>query len=686
MRRLKRPRLARRRATDGDPRRDDRPLAVRATRGLPSFLLTVGLIAGPVEAFFNATYGASARGALYLLAVLATGVLVARIAIPRSEKPPLVEARRAFADARTRVRRILRGFAEPLVAAAFATSLLIALQRGFRLDLSWWALGPLELLFAFVGYLLAIASRHTYRGQVFDRLNDLTMRIEGPAKDPLEAMIVAQLDQIAADIEGVLSDEGLDMDPARVSTLTEFCFAGATHTYEGADGNLPSTFFDRYPTYLRLHERLLTSLGSSAPRLLPGTQDRGRRFLLVGAEDLRSDKINHPDDYFRFVEWHHEKGVPLFGVTPADAQAAKEAAIATLIEAAASTDPRKTKPERQLAQLETTLQTLPLDVALWHQQYALLFEPRNTADAINVKMRLHDSDVFRFCVSYLEELRSDDRCYDVSEEVPLFPKRLADAWEAYVDEEHRLNGAPGGGSRGLAAFLEDVLQGHRSGRILDAAAGIGSDSLWLIRQKIDVTANEIEAYFAVALREKFAAVGIEEPQLVRVDWRTLTDIYRGEWFEVVLVLGNSLCLVRNTDDRMRCLREFRDILKPGGILVVDERNWNYILRDRDDILSDPIQKFRYPRVIYTGTEVRSYPVAISKDAVVLEFFEAPHTRRNPTGRPKVIGKIETYPIVEPSLSEMLADAAFRDVTTYSDLELRDPIDPEATFYTYTARK
>lgn len=67
------------------------------------------------------------------------------------------------------------------------------------------------------------------------------------------------------------------------------------------------------------------------------------------------------------------------------------------------------------------------------------------------------------------------------------------------------------------------------------------------------------------------------------NWLTLpNDIKKpGEGFDAIICLGNSLCLLPGASGDLSstktALNNFCEMLKPGGVLIVDHRNYDHIL-------------------------------------------------------------------------------------------------------------
>ena len=230
--------------------------------------------------------------------------------------------------------------------------------------------------------------------------------------------------------------------------------------------------------------------------------------------------------------------------------------------------------------------------------------------------------------------------------------------------------------------------------MLDAAAGLGTETEWLFSNGFaDVVSNELEPQSNSRLCGRLAELGVPvEHAVSNYDWRELDQRYMRGIFSVVLALGNSLCLIENVDDRRRCLEAWASVMRPGGALIIDERNWDYFYQHRDELLDNPLESYLAPRAMYYGTSVRSVPVDIvnkrGAERIELLFYRDGHVTSLEAARgpEHYIGTIDMFPILGPRLPDLLRDAGFKVERIYSDLEETEVPDPKATFYTYAAVK
>lgn len=239
--------------------------------------------------------------------------------------------------------------------------------------------------------------------------------------------------------------------------------------------------------------------------------------------------------------------------------------------------------------------------------------------------------------------------------------RLAKRWSDFVDCEARLVME--------RPFLKEVCGLYREPNILDAAMGIGCETIWLAECGLPVHGNEIgEELRRIAIdRATEKKLNISTSS---VDWRELAGHFPPKSFDIVLLLGNSFSLLRNRRDRARAATNLRSLCKDDGRVIVDERNFQYITGNREAILGG---QFRYSgKVMYCGTRVIGRPILIEDDCVRFGYFDAASEEQ--------IGALDMHPFVQGELPSLFAEAGFSRFQMYSDFQ--QEYDRRADFYTY----
>ncbi len=147
---------------------------------------------------------------------------------------------------------------------------------------------------------------------------------------------------------------------------------------------------------------------------------------------------------------------------------------------------------------------------------------------------------------------------------------FVERWDELIDWEKR--------AAGEGAFFHDLLRQAGAWRVLDAATGSGFHAAQLHKAGFDVTASDGSPTMVDRARRNFDRLGVDVP-VHRYDWQALDARVLGT-FDAVLCLGSSLCHLFEREARIAVLKRFRQMLKPGGLLLIDQRNFEAILAGR----------------------------------------------------------------------------------------------------------
>lgn len=126
-----------------------------------------------------------------------------------------------------------------------------------------------------------------------------------------------------------------------------------------------------------------------------------------------------------------------------------------------------------------------------------------------------------------------------------------------------------------AAALDAVIRGELGegeGRaVLDAACGIGTQSLGLAALGYDVTASDLSAGAVSRLRDEAVRRGLA----IAAKQADMRDAWQahGRTFDVVLCADNSLPHLLSDDEILRALRGFLRCTRPGGVCLVSTRDY-----------------------------------------------------------------------------------------------------------------
>lgn len=215
---------------------------------------------------------------------------------------------------------------------------------------------------------------------------------------------------------------------------------------------------------------------------------------------------------------------------------------------------------------------------------------------------------------------------------------LVDRWDDLIDWDQR--------QAGEGTFFTELLHGAGVRRVLDVAAGTGFHSVTLAEAGFEVTAADGSAAMLERTRSNARSRGLDLHTL-HADWRELHRHIEGR-YDAVLCLGSSFPHLFDEEDRIAVLRQFHQALAPGGILLLDHRNF------------DAIRAHRYRssgNYYYCGDGVQVSVAHI--DAGLCRFQYA---------FPGVTHHLEVYPVLKDEMASLLYGTGFDTVQTFGDFD------------------
>ena len=112
-------------------------------------------------------------------------------------------------------------------------------------------------------------------------------------------------------------------------------------------------------------------------------------------------------------------------------------------------------------------------------------------------------------------------------------------------------------------------------RVLDCSAGTGQLAVGLRLKGFDVTATDASEAMIERTRQLAAERGVAVRSAV-CSWEQLMEQGWSNSFDVVWCVGNSIFHAPGEKARRAALRQMAGVLRPGGLLVLNSRNWELV--------------------------------------------------------------------------------------------------------------
>lgn len=231
-------------------------------------------------------------------------------------------------------------------------------------------------------------------------------------------------------------------------------------------------------------------------------------------------------------------------------------------------------------------------------------------------------------------------------EVPLYDQ-FATGYDLMTDWEARL--------KGEAGFLRHLFDRFQVRSVLDAACGTGQHAMEFARWGLEVTGTDLSRPMidraranAGALPIRFLVAGLGEHH----------QKAPGP-FDAVTCLGNSLPHLLDGPALDGALEDFRAVLRPGGLLLLQNNNYDAILSHKRrfmGVASREVHRTEYLffRFFDLGPELVTFHVVTFVKAAGSWSFSEDSTPQRP--------------VLRGDLAPRLARLGFRDIALYGDCQ------------------
>ena len=204
-----------------------------------------------------------------------------------------------------------------------------------------------------------------------------------------------------------------------------------------------------------------------------------------------------------------------------------------------------------------------------------------------------------------------------------------------------------GRSEGEAGFFHRLLNAYGVETVIDAGCGTGFHSIVLAEDGFKVWACDGAATMIEKTQANARTAGVALSHVQVCDWRDLAANFGEDRFDALICLGNAFSHLFDHETRRDALAAMYAVIRPGGLIVIDHRNYDGIL---DQGYSSKHQFY------YTGDGVDVKPVIINRTLVKFRYSF-------PNGDKHTL---QLYPLRQNYMSHLLEDAGFVDVNRYGD--------------------
>ncbi|MEA4813002.1 MAG: methyltransferase domain-containing protein [Anaerolineaceae bacterium] len=115
-------------------------------------------------------------------------------------------------------------------------------------------------------------------------------------------------------------------------------------------------------------------------------------------------------------------------------------------------------------------------------------------------------------------------------------------------------------------------------KVLDAACGTGQHAIALAAEGFQMSGADLFPEM-VSLAKAHALAADQNLTLKTVGFGGMAKAFAGHQFDALLCLGNSLPHVNSQKELVKTLVDFTELLRPGGILILQTRNFDRVMAE-----------------------------------------------------------------------------------------------------------
>ncbi|SER84667.1 class I SAM-dependent methyltransferase [Salisediminibacterium halotolerans] len=211
-----------------------------------------------------------------------------------------------------------------------------------------------------------------------------------------------------------------------------------------------------------------------------------------------------------------------------------------------------------------------------------------------------------------------------------------------------------GVKQGAVNRVIEIFEGQKDVTLLDAAAGSGSEAAAFAKAGFNVSALDSNVRMAENISRKAEAEGVKI-ETVHAGMEEAKDVWPKASFDAIICIGNSFVHLPDKSAMIRQLKQFRELLKPGGRLLIQTVNYDRVYAENITELPEiqhADKNVRFQRYYQLeGNQIRFQMRLYAQG----EVFEADTL---------------LYPLTEADVKEVIASAGFRSAGIFGDFSGR----------------
>ena len=206
-------------------------------------------------------------------------------------------------------------------------------------------------------------------------------------------------------------------------------------------------------------------------------------------------------------------------------------------------------------------------------------------------------------------------------------------------------------------------------RVLDAACGTGMHAIALAKSGFNAAGADLSPGMIQKARLNAQAEGVDV-RFEAAGFGGLASVFGTHIFDALLCLGNSLPHLLSPGGLTSALVDFANCLKPGGLLLVQNRNFDAVLKQRERWMEPQAHRQGDAEWLF----LRFYDF---RPDGLLSFNIVTLRREGQSPWSQSVAETLLYPLRQVELSQALDATGFGELIWYGDMS-GSPFDPKTS--------
>lgn len=218
-------------------------------------------------------------------------------------------------------------------------------------------------------------------------------------------------------------------------------------------------------------------------------------------------------------------------------------------------------------------------------------------------------------------------------------------------------------------FFTSILSEVKGNKVLDCACATGQHAVKLAKLGYQVTGSDINPEMIKQAKELIKHEGVNVNFLPSNFLNLKNDI--NNKFDLIMCIGNSLPHIKDEEELRLCLRNMFDLMLPQGNLVLQNRNYDKFMKEKEKYQLMPLTNWTENNESKLFIRINELNSNQKISFTILTLSEENNNWRMEAER------TELYPIQQDEIEKILLEIGFTNVKFYGDYE-KKPYDPNTS--------